>query len=301
VTARSAVSTAQLVETARNPTVSLSEQHEAFTRLVEPLQHVVFGHALSFLRNVEEARDAAQETLTTAWRCLPQLRDASVFAAWLKRIAMTQCHRRTRRRALESAAAVAPDPAGTGESRSERQSLMASAVADLPAGERHVTVLYYFMGYTQEEIARLLRLKPGTVGKRLYSARMRIRRGLSPRLRREVVRLRRTGTFIEDVRRGIYDEYVGEYRFAERPDLHVSITRQGDSLVSDAGGQRNLLVCRKKGSLLTSHYDGEGRFRRNRRGAVTHFVYYEFGRRLGVARKRRAMPGMKTSVRQRGP
>jgi hypothetical protein len=37
--------------------------------------------------------------------------------------------------------------------------------------------------------------------------------------------------------------------------------------------------------LLACHYDGEGRFRRDGRGEVTHFVYYEFGRRLGIARK----------------
>ena len=52
-----------------------------------------------------------------------------------------------------------------------------------------------------------------------------------------------------------------------------------------AGGQRDVLVSVADGSLLTAHYDGEGRFGRDSRGRVTHFVYYEFGRRLGIARK----------------
>jgi hypothetical protein len=37
--------------------------------------------------------------------------------------------------------------------------------------------------------------------------------------------------------------------------------------------------------LTPTEFDGEGRFRRDRRGRVSHFVYYEFGRRFGVARK----------------
>jgi hypothetical protein len=54
--------------------------------------------------------------------------------------------------------------------------------------------------------------------------------------------------------------------------------------VSTAVDQRHVLVADGE-SLTTQHYDGEGRVRRNRRGEVTGFVYYEFGKRLGVARK----------------
>jgi hypothetical protein len=61
--------------------------------------------------------------------------------------------------------------------------------------------------------------------------------------------------------------------------------REGDLLIGEAGGQRNVLASVAEGSLLTGEYDGEGRFRRDRRGRVTHFVYYEFGKRLGIARK----------------
>jgi hypothetical protein len=81
------------------------------------------------------------------------------------------------------------------------------------------------------------------------------------------------------------DEYVGTYRFDRRPDLVVSITREGDCLMSEAGGQRHLLVSVGQQSLLVTNYDGEGRFKRDRRGDVTHFVYYEFGKRMGIAHK----------------
>jgi hypothetical protein len=97
--------------------------------------------------------------------------------------------------------------------------------------------------------------------------------------------LRPTKQFAAQVNHGLLDEYAGEYRFDRRPDLVVRITREGDALISDGGGQRHPAVLVGHSSLLAATFDGEARFRRNRRGAVTHFVYYEFGRRLGVARK----------------
>ena len=165
------------------------------------------------------------------------------------------------------------------------QSVVAAALERLPEGERDVTVLFYFLGYSLPQIAKLLSLKAGTVGKRLHSARLRIRRGLPRSVRGDFIRLAPSKQFLERVGRGLLDEYVGEYRFEGRPDHVVTITREGDSLVSEARGQRNVLVSVGRRSLHTTNYDGEGRFRRNRRGAVTDFVYYEFGRRLGVARK----------------
>ena len=287
VTVRGDATTARLVERARDPRASLDEQHAAFTSLVQQSQHIVLGLALSSLRDVEDARDAAQDAFTTAWHRLRQLRDPSAFAPWLKAIVATACSRRRRRRVLRPERVAPPASVEADVRRVDYQSIVASALERLPEGERHVTVLFYFMGYTVPQIARQLRLKPGTVGKRLHSARLRIRRGLPRSVRSDFVRLDRSEDFVERVRRGLLDEYIGEYRFERRPDHVVTITREGDSLISDAGGQRHILISVAEQSLLVRHYDGEGRFRRNARGEITHFVYYEFGKRIGVARKMR--------------
>ena len=280
---------AHLVNTARDPSASLQAQHAAFAQLVGRTQHIAFGLALASLRDVDEARDAAQDAFITAWHRLPQLRDSSAFVPWLKAIVATACARRRRRRApieatplLETALEPSLEP---DDGRMDYQAIIASALERLPEGERRVTILFYFLGYTLPQIGKLMRLKPGTVGKRLHSARLRIRRGLPRSVRADFVRLEPSKDFVERVSRGLLDEYVGTYRFDRRPDLVVSITREGDTLVSDGGGQRHALVCVGQHSLLTFHYDGEGRFKRNRRGDVTHFVYYEFGKRMGVARK----------------
>ena len=277
--------TARLVEQARDGDAPLQRQHDAFTRLVQQSQHVVFALALSTLRNAADAEDATQEAFAIAWRRLRQLRDPAAFEGWMKSIVVRECRRRQRRTQPESetlalSAAAQPEAPGL-----DYHDVVASAIAQLPRGERDVTVMFYFLGYSQSQVARLLRLKPGTVGKRLHSARLRIRRALPRSVRSEFVRNVPSAEFALRVRRGLFDDYVGQYRFDQRPDLVVSIAREGDSLVSDAGGQRHVLSSLDEQSLVTRHYDGEGRFRRNRRGEVTHFVYYEFGKRLGVARK----------------
>jgi RNA polymerase sigma factor (sigma-70 family) len=276
---------ATLVQQARDPSASLHEQHAAFGQLVRQSQHIVFGLALANLRDVEEAKDAAQDTFATAWHRLSQLRDPTAFVPWLKAIVATACIRQRRKRTLAPNDPTRRASVDADDRNMDYQAVIAAAIDNLPEGQRHVTVLFYFLGYTLSQIAKLLRLKPGTVGKRLHAARLRIRRGLPRSVRGDFVRLAPSKQFVEEVSRGLLDEYVGEYRFERRPDLVVTITREGDSLFSEASGQRHVLVSVGKGSLLTTNYDGEGRFRRNRKGDVTHFVYYEFGKRLGIARK----------------
>ena len=275
---------ARLVEQARDPAASLHERHAAFASLVQRSQHIVFAIALTSLRDVEDAKDVAQDVFATVWRRLRQLRDPLAFDAWMNRIAARECARRRRRRPLEARLT----PAGCVDAdvhRVDYQDTIATALDRLPEGERRVTVLYYFLGYTLPEIARLLRLKPGTVGKRLHGARLHIRRWLPPSVRHDFVRLAITDAFADRVQRGLLDEYTGEYRFERRPDHVVSITRVGNALVSESAGQRHVLVPAGEQKFRTRHYDGEGDFGRNRRGEITHFVYYEFGRRLGIARK----------------
>jgi RNA polymerase sigma factor (sigma-70 family) len=275
-----------LVENARDSNRSLDEQHSAFTSLMEQSQHSVFALALSRLRDVEEAEDAAQDAFATAWRRLRQLRDPTAFIPWLNAIVLSECSRRRRQRARSSGADTIPSTAIQSDThRIDYQSVIAACLEQLSEGERDVIVLYYYLGYSLPQISRLLQLKSGTAGKRLHSARLHVRRLLPRSVRGDFVRVTPSASFADRVRRGLLDEYVGVYQFAERPDHVVSITTIGDKLISESAGQRHVLISIDEQSLRTRDYDGEGRFGRNRRGEVTHFVYYEFGRRMGIAHR----------------
>jgi hypothetical protein len=97
----------------------------------------------------------------------------------------------------------------------------------------------------------------------------------------------RDGDFAEKVKAGIYDEYIGQYRFERRPELVVTISREGEHLISEAAGQRNELFARDsaKSELLTKEFDGRGEFIRNKRGQISHLIYFEFGDEMGMAKK----------------
>jgi hypothetical protein len=97
----------------------------------------------------------------------------------------------------------------------------------------------------------------------------------------------RDGNFAEKVKAGIYDEYIGRYRFELRPELVVTISREGEHLIGEAAGQRNELFAQDeaKSELLTSEFDGRGKFVRNDQGHISHLIYYEFGNEMGVAKK----------------
>ena len=270
---------ADLVERARNDALAVSEQHAAFAELVRRFEESAFGWSLRRLDDAEEARDATQEAFITAWLKLRQLRDPAAFGAWLKRLVSTQCNRRIRNARREEPASEREVATQADSEHREKRRFVARAISKLSEAEHRVVVLFYFLGRTLDEIAGILGVPRGTVGKRLHAARITIRRNIPRGVRAEFLQTQRK------VSEAMFDEYVGEYRFAERPDLVVRIEREDGLLVSYAGGQRSVLASLRDGALITTAYDGEGRFQRDRDGRVVQFIYYEFGARLGVATK----------------
>ena len=281
---------AVIVERARDDALSVDQQHSAFAELVSRFEERAFGWALQLLGDPEEARDACQDGFVAAWLKLRTLRDAAAFSVWLKRLIATQCSRRLRKRRETQDLDDHDLSAGTQvvlEQR-ERQRILAHAIARLPESEHRIVVLFYFLGRTINEIASILAMPRGTVGKRLHSARIFIRRRLPGEIRKDFLAVEPAPRFLQKVREGLFDEYVGKYRFRERPDHVVRVEREGPLLVSYGGGQRNVLASLRDDALITMEFDGEGCFQRNRAGRITGFVYYEFGARLGVAQKCRA-------------
>lgn len=281
------VTVAALVARARNGKLSVAGQHDAFAELVRRYEAAALEWSVQRLEDPEEAREATQDAFLAAWRKLAQLREPSAFGTWLKRLVATHCARR-RRRERTVLDGVAPDPGGDPQAFAEsrdRRRIIGTALATLYERDRDLVLRFYVLGQTLAEIAADLNIARGTAGKRLHAARLAIRRALPRAMRDELMRVRRSPRFVANVRKGLFDEYVGEYRFDRRPDLVVHIEREGDELVSYGGGQRHVLLSTRDNVLIPAAFDGEGRFSRDRAGRVTSLVYYEFGSRLGVARR----------------
>jgi RNA polymerase sigma factor (sigma-70 family) len=154
---------------------------EAYRRIVQKLQDLAVGCAVSVLGDFHLAEDAAQEAFVEAWRNLPKLREPAAFAGWLRMILFKHCDRLTRGKRLPTVplelAGEVParhsDPADVAERRALRESVRREIRA-LPEPERIVTMLFYIGEYSQQEIADFAGISVVPVKKRLAAARKRL-------------------------------------------------------------------------------------------------------------------------------
>lgn len=155
------------------------DKNQAFDRLVRDYHGMVYAIAYTRVSDGQLAEDVAQEAFLTAYARITQLKDASAFPAWLRRIALTQVDRVNRAQLHEALDEDAlPDPAAGPEAAVQAHELRArvrAAVAALPAAQRAVTSDFYFEGQSQREISERLGLPLATVKKRLQYARAHLR------------------------------------------------------------------------------------------------------------------------------
>jgi len=285
-----------LVLKATDSDATLAEKHEAFCELVRTFQDMAYACAYAVLGDFYLAQDAAQEAFISAWQKLSQLREPEAFPGWFRRLVLTECNRLTRGKRLRTMSldegvnlhAPHTDPQ-TAIEKDELTQAVFTAIKKLSLNERMVVVLFYVKQHSQSDISAFLDIPLTTVAKRLYSARVRLRATLPDDFKNDLAAHRpsRDGSFGEKVKAGIYDEYVGQYRFELRPELVVTIKREGESLMSEAAGQRNELFANDgaESALLTKEFDGRGEFVRDKQGRVSHLIYYEFGSEMGRAKK----------------
>jgi len=285
-----------LVIRATDSDATLAERHEAFGELVRIFQDMAYACAYAVLGDFHLAEDAAQEAFISAWQRLGQLRQPEAFPGCFGRVVLTECNRLTRGKrhrtmSLDEGANLhtrLTDPQ-TAIERDELTKAVFSAIKRLTLNERMVVVLFYVREHSQSEISAFLDVPLTTVAKRLYSAKVRLRAMTMDGFKNDftVHRPSRNRSFAEKVKAGIYDEYVGQYRFELRPDLVVAVKREGDRLLSEGGGQRNELFARDGAEceLFPKEFDGSGEFVRNKRGRISHLIYYEYGQEMGRAKK----------------
>lgn len=157
----------------------------AFGALVTANYEPVFRLVYSIVRNEHDARDVCQEIWIAAWRAIGTFRGDSKLTTWLHPIAVRRSidHLRGRKRwvarflpflsndGLEAPGADdSPDPRESAEA-TERTQRFERAIASLPPKHRAVLALREIEGLSYDEIAKTMKLRPGTVMSRLHNAR----------------------------------------------------------------------------------------------------------------------------------
>jgi RNA polymerase sigma-70 factor (ECF subfamily) len=153
----------------------------AFEHLVRTHQHRVFAVAARMLGNAAEAEEVAQEVFLRVHRSIEEFRGDAKISTWLYTIASRLCFNRLaapeRRygRADEETLSRLPSErpdSGAELERTELQTALHQAIAELPEERRIVVVLRDLEGLAYEDIARVLGLELGTVRSRLHRGRM---------------------------------------------------------------------------------------------------------------------------------
>ena len=182
----------------------------SFERLVLGYQDRLYGFALRFCGNREDAEEIAQDALVRAYRALttypPERIRAIALRAWLYQIVLNVARNRHRRkrhptvsldtsgRAAGDGRAAALDPADEADDRPDRRlerrrerADIATLVAGLPPRYREPLILRYVEGLPIAEVASVLKQPLGTAKSNVHRAINALRESLS---RSRSVRLR---------------------------------------------------------------------------------------------------------------
>jgi RNA polymerase sigma-70 factor (ECF subfamily) len=143
--------------------------------------------ALHLLRDPEDARDAAQESLAKLCTRIRQFRGESQFSTWLHRLTVNTCkdvaQRRVRWEPLDEDMRVARDgdPAREAEARELRGELC-EALAEINADQAQVLVWNAGFDYSFTEISDASGMPVGTAKNYAFRARARLRKRLESAL-----------------------------------------------------------------------------------------------------------------------
>ena len=156
--------------------------HRALDALVERYSPRVNRLASQLMGDLEEAKDAAQESLVKVCTRLKQFRGEAQFATWLHRLVVNTCRdrmafqrvRRAEPLELDEHATDDIDPSNLAVLTDLRRDL-ADALSRLSNDQRIALVLRDSFGMSYKEISRVARMPVGTAKCYVHRARARLR------------------------------------------------------------------------------------------------------------------------------
>jgi RNA polymerase sigma-70 factor, ECF subfamily len=144
---------------------------DAFGELVRRHRDRLWAVALRTLGDREEAADAVQDALVSAFRAAHTFRGQSAVTTWLHRITVNACLDRARKAATRKTSPVSAE--APAERRDLHRELLA-ALSKLPVDQRAALILVDMQGYSVAEAAQVLDIPVGTVKSRCARGRARL-------------------------------------------------------------------------------------------------------------------------------
>lgn len=154
---------------------------EQFVQQIRQYMDMIFRLAFNCLKSQADADDVTQTVLLRLYETEKVFDNEDHLKHWLVRVTLNECKKhwrspwnRTEEYENYVSTLVFDEP---------QYSDLFEAIMGLDTKYRIVIYLYYYEGYSIEEIAGLLRLPRGTVGTRLKRAREQLKQKLSEEAR----------------------------------------------------------------------------------------------------------------------
>ncbi len=151
--------------------------------LVEKYHKGLISYLYGYVRDHATAEDLAQEAFIKAYNNLHKYKPDYAFSTWLYKIATNLAYSHLRkRRDLPLDETLLPDVKSNAGERIDKKiqaHQIRQCIAKLPNNYRHVIELYYWHGFTYDEVAETVNAPVGTIKTWLYRAKAELRKELS--------------------------------------------------------------------------------------------------------------------------
>gem|GEM_PF-492494 len=194
----------------------------AFNDLAGRCRAGIVSELTGLMGNIHDAEDVAQVAFLRSFLKLSTLRAPYSFGGWVRQIARNIARNRLSRdkrflvlneHRLIDEYSVTADSSDDTDTQTE---LALLAMSRLSSKLRETARLAYLSGYSQKQVARKLRIPLGTVKRRLWESRVK--------MKKEVLSMSRIGRIAEPVK------IVPDIRIMELPDEEMEISSTGPGL-----------------------------------------------------------------------
>lgn len=151
------------------------EEKEIFIQSINENRLKMYKTAIAILKNEDDANDAIQEALYSAYKNYNNLKEKAYFSTWIIRIVINKCYDiiNKNKKIAYIDDSITENTTGI-EDNYEVENSLEWVLNRIDKDLKEIVVLYYYDEISVSEIAKILEIPQGTVKSRLSRARIQI-------------------------------------------------------------------------------------------------------------------------------
>jgi len=174
-----------------------------FCQLVEKYQYAVINTCYRFLRNRDEAEEAAQEVFLKVYLSANSYQPRAKFSTWLFKIVMNLCLNKLRDKKKYSSLkidnpfyknqiendipALTESQPDKSYEHKELKRIIKDAIDSLPENQRVAIMLNKYEGFSYQDMAKILDCSVSSIQSRLFRAKESLKKKLEPYIKKDAI------------------------------------------------------------------------------------------------------------------